>query len=103
MNEGIKLFLEKVSQDEELVARLQEAKTPDEAYAIASEVASGFTQEEFVETAKMIRDSVMSQDLTEEDLALIAGGMSDKAACSLAISIGGPTFMTAMYALVAAL
>lgn len=76
MNENIKAFLEKVTEDQELQAKLSEIRDPDEAYALASSVQGGFTKEEFVTEMTKIKEA-MDENLSEADLAKSAGGMSD--------------------------
>ena len=48
MNEIIKAFLEKVSEDADLQAKFSQIKNLDEAYALASSIRFGFTKEEFI-------------------------------------------------------
>jgi len=92
MNENIRLFLEKLSADEELQAKISQVRDPDEAYAIASSLQDGFTKEEFVEEMTRLK-AAMEESLTDEDLAKSAGGMSDSAAMTIGI-----TAMTALSA-----
>ena len=73
MKEEIKLFLQKVAEDEDLQKKLQGCKSPEEAYEIASAVQEGFTFEEFTETMTKLRDE-MGEELTGEDLAKVSGG-----------------------------
>ena len=77
MNENIKAFLEKVAEDPELQAKFSEVKDLDEAYAIACTVQEGFTKEEFLEEMTKVKNA-MDENLTEEDMAKSAGGMSDE-------------------------
>ena len=86
MNENIKLFLEKMAEDQELQARFSQITDPDEAYSLASSVQSGFTKEEFIETMTAIRDA-MEEDLSDEDLARSAGGVSDEVKVSVFLSV----------------
>ncbi len=77
MKEEIKLFLQKVAEDEELRHKLMECKSPEEAYAIASSVQDGFTFEEFVAAGQKLQEvHENNQELTDEDLAKAAGGVS---------------------------
>lgn len=89
MKEEIKLFLQKVAEDEELQKKLAACKSPEEAYAFASSVQEGFTFEEFVETMTKLHNA-MTQDveLTDEDLAKAAGGMSSAEAATATITVG---------------
>jgi predicted ribosomally synthesized peptide with nif11-like leader len=73
VNQNIVEFLKKIADDEELQAKMQKAANPDEAYAIASAVQDGFTKEEFVEAMQAL-NAQTSQELSDEDLAQVAGG-----------------------------
>jgi predicted ribosomally synthesized peptide with nif11-like leader len=73
VNENIIKFLEKVSTDEELLAKMQKATNPDEAYAIASSVQDGFTKEEFIEAMQEL-NAQTNQELSDDDLEQVAGG-----------------------------
>ncbi len=86
MNENIKLFLEKMAEDQELQARFSQLTDADEAYALAGSIQSGFTKEEFIETMTAIRDA-MDEDLTDEDMAKSAGGVSDEVEVSVFLSV----------------
>ena len=86
MNENIRLFLEKMAADPELQARFSQITDPDEAYAMASSVQSGFTKEEFIETMTAIREA-MNEDLSDEDMAKSAGGVSDEVKVSVFLSV----------------
>ena len=86
MKEEIKLFIQKVAEDEELQQKMQACKSPEEAYAIASSVQDGFTFEEFVDAMTKLHDS-MSQnaELTDEDLAKAAGGLTSGEEVSVSV------------------
>ena len=86
MKEEIKLFLQKIAEDKELQHKMMECKSPEEAYAIASSVQDGFTFEEFVDAMTKLRDS-MSQnaELTDEDLAKAAGGLTSGEEVSVSV------------------
>lgn len=78
MKEEIKLFIQKAAKDEGLQKKLQACKSPEEAYAIASSVQEGFTFEEFAETITKIHDAMgQNGELSDEDLAKAAGGLTD--------------------------
>ncbi len=80
-NENIRKFLGKVAGDKELQAQLAKIRKPEEAYKLASSVQGGFTQEEF--TTEMNRIFLeVTKDLSEEDVAKIAGGELQGAAFS---------------------
>ncbi len=76
MNENIKKFLEKVAADKELQGQLSKIRDPHEAYTLAAGVQDGFTEEEFVDEMKKLYAEV-TKDLSEEDMAKLAGGMSE--------------------------
>ena len=86
MNENIKTFLEKVAADSELQSKFSQINDPDEAYALASSIQSGFTKEEFVEAMTAIKEA-MNEDLTDEDLAKSAGGDTEDIIVSVGASL----------------
>ena len=86
MNENIKLFLEKMAQDQELQKKFSALHDPDEAYALASSVQGGFTKEEFIETMTAVKEA-LGENLTDEDLAKSAGGVSDEVKVSVFLSV----------------
>ena len=73
MNENIKKFLEKVEQSPELQAKFDQIRDPDEAYKLAASVQGGFTKDEFISEMKKLYEAML-QDLSEEDIAQVAGG-----------------------------
>jgi len=75
-----------MAADQELQARFSQITDPDEAYAMASSVQSGFTKEEFIETMTAIREA-MNEDLSDEDMAKSAGGVSDEVKVSVFLSV----------------
>ncbi len=74
-NGNIRKFLEKVAEDVELQAKLSKIRDPHEAYKLAVGVQDGFTEEEFTAVMKKLYAEV-TKDLSEEDLAKLAGGLS---------------------------
>lgn len=90
MNESLKLFIEKIIKEPEIAAKLAECKTPDEAYEVASSVQDGFTKEEFVEAMEKLNAVASGQELTDDDLAKLAGGDVDWEAIGITIAIGAP-------------
>ena len=72
MNGNIQKFLEKLSQDPELIAKMGAIQDPDEAYRLASSVQDGFTKEEFITAMKEL--AAANGDLTDADLKKYAGG-----------------------------
>ena len=78
MNETIKAFLQKLAEDNELAAKFNACKTADEAFAVASGAAEGFTKEEFISAMEQFKASVENTgDLSDEDLSKFAGGDID--------------------------
>ncbi len=74
-NENILKFLEKVGKDKELQDKLSKIRNPDEAYKLASSVQDGFTKEEFdAEMQRLYAEAI--KDISEDDIAKIAGGLS---------------------------
>ena len=73
MNDKIKEFLQKLAQDEQLYAKFETCKTPEEAYAVASGAEGGFTKEEFI--AAMTELNAANNDLNDGDLKKFAGGV----------------------------
>lgn len=73
-NENLKKFLEKLFSDKDLADKMSACKSPEEAYEIASSVQDGFTFEEFTEFMTALNESVANSELSEEDLARVAGG-----------------------------
>ncbi|MBQ9612633.1 MAG: Nif11-like leader peptide family RiPP precursor [Lachnospiraceae bacterium] len=75
MNENIKKFLEKLSNDPEAIAKMSAIRDPEEAYQLASSMQDGFTKEEFISVMEAFRESGKPrEDLSDEDLMKVAGG-----------------------------
>ena len=91
MNENIKKFLAKVEQSPELQAQFSKIRNIDEAYKLAATVQDGFTKEEFISEMKKLYENAI-QDLSEEDIAKIAGGLSDEAATAISSVAAGAYF-----------
>lgn len=72
-NENLKAFFEKFADDEELQVKMSQVTNPDEAYALASSVQSGFTKEEFVEAMKQLQ-AATGEEISDEDMEQVAGG-----------------------------
>ena len=85
MNEKVIQFLKKVEQDEALAAKFQGITNPDEAYALAASVQDGFTKEEFISAMEQIN----SGELSDDDLAAMAGGSQLTDATPISISASG--------------
>ncbi|SEH33006.1 Nif11-like leader peptide family RiPP precursor [Selenomonas sp. KH1T6] len=82
-NENIRKFLDKLGKDKELQEKFSQIRDPGEAYKLAASVQDGFTKEEFVTEMKRLYEE-MTKDLSDEDLAKVAGGGSDE---ELALSL----------------
>lgn len=76
MNENIQMFLQKLAQDPEVIAKFNATRDPDEAYALASSLQDGFTKEEFISAMTQVSAALENQDLSDEDLEKISGGGS---------------------------
>jgi len=79
--------LEKVSDNEELKAKMAAACSGDEAYELASSVQEGFTKEEFFEAMRAAFDSEPMGELTDEDLGKVAGGMGEETLGALSAAV----------------
>ncbi len=84
MNENIKILLEKIVADEELQAKFAKLRDPDEVYKLAISVQPGYTKEEFITEMKKIYEESM-KDLSEDDIAKVAGGVNMSAVLSAVI------------------
>ena len=72
MARGIREFMRRIAEDEELRTRVAESGSLEEAYAASGAEAAGFTLEEFTE---FIAEAVPAGDeLSVDDLAQVAGG-----------------------------
>ena len=77
MNESLKEFLKKLSEDEELCAKLESAGDSDKAYEIAKTIQEGFTKEEFVDAMTRINNSISADgEINDDDLISVAGGLT---------------------------
>ena len=85
MNENIKKLIQKVAADESLQAKMQAFTDMDEAYEFAASIQDGFTKEEFNEVMTKLSESIPDDgELSDDDLASIAGGLSSTAECTIA-------------------
>lgn len=75
MNDGLKRFFEALAQDEGLQVKLSQAQDADEAYSIASEVAPGFTKDDFLRALSEL-SAQDTADLSLDDLERAAGGIN---------------------------
>jgi predicted ribosomally synthesized peptide with nif11-like leader len=97
VKEELKLFVNKVAADEELQKKMMSAKTPEEAYAVASSIQEGFSYDEFVDTMTKLKTVIDEQEVTDEDLAKAAGGFSQSDGPVVSITVSGA--LAASYAL----
>ena len=75
----VKPYLTKLSEDKELQAKMQDAKTPEDALAAAKEAGFEFDAQEFKDLMIMLTVSVKQakgEELTDEELDAVAGGMT---------------------------
>ena len=78
MNENMKEFLKKVSEDTDMQAKMKSFTNGDEAYDWAKSVQDGFTKEEFTEVMTKFSEAANGDgELSDEDLASVAGGVSN--------------------------
>lgn len=77
MNENFKKLFEEIQKDENLMEKFKDCKTAEEAYAVATAVADGYTMEEFKEIIAKIYYTVknMNGELSDDDLNHVAGGL----------------------------
>ena len=87
MNDNLKQFLDKLANDSPLRDKLAACKSADEAFQLASSVAAGFSREEFTKTMDSINRRNTNGDLTDEDLAKVAGGDSSGPYCDTTMPI----------------
>lgn len=78
MNENLKKLFDEIQKDESLVEKFKNCKTAEEAYAVATAVADGYTIEEFKEIMMKIDRTVKNTngELSDDDLDHVAGGLS---------------------------
>lgn len=74
MNENLKLFLEKVSQDEELSKKVSSEADPQALVAIAKEMGIALTADDFKKPV---------EELDDDDLDAVAGGSDVSCACAM--------------------
>jgi hypothetical protein len=68
--------------DEEVIQRMTSVKTPEEAHAVAKEYGVTDSLEEFVEEMTKFKTAI--DELSEEDLEAVAGGLSPEAIITIA-------------------
>ena len=77
MSEKIKNMLEKIGADEEFRGKLEQSKSPEEALQVVQEAGFDFEMEEFkslMQQALLYSKKESGQELTDEELAMVAGG-----------------------------
>lgn len=93
MNENLIKLLNSLQENNELADKMKACASPDEAYAFACTIVDGYTQEEFVACMTKIKnENSNSNELTEEDLDQVSGGLSQDewiAMGSLGIAVAG--------------
>ena len=97
MNENIKKLLEKVEQSPDLQDQFSQIRDPEEAYKLAASVQVGFTKEEFVSEMKKLYEAQIA-NLSEEDIAKIAGGVSQSELVAFSLA-GAGSILTVLAAL----
>ncbi len=85
MSENISLLFQKVQEDEALAEKFKSITNPDEAYALAASLQDGFTKEEFISAMEQLN----SGELSDDDLAAMAGGSQLTDATPISISASG--------------
>ena len=73
MNENIQALLDKLSEDEELLAKFEACETIDEIYELATGIVGGYTKDELWEALKSL-NAAEEGDLSDEALAEVSGG-----------------------------
>lgn len=78
MKENLKNLFDEIKKDDALVEKFKQCKTAEEAYAVATAVADGYTLEEFKEIMMKIDSAVKNTnlELSDDDLDQVAGGLS---------------------------
>lgn len=77
MNEKLMELLEVLKENEELQAKVKNAKNIDEVYAVTTQYVDGYTVKELEEGLKFIKVQISSDELSDEDLEMVAGGSKE--------------------------
>ncbi len=79
MSENLARFFEMLQSDAVLAKHLLEAKSADEAYAVAGEAVEGFDKEEFLAAMRQAKAAADEADaeLSPDNLEGAAGGIDD--------------------------
>ena len=80
MNEKITALLTRIAESDELQAKFAALGTPEEAYELAKSLQDGFTKEEFLDAVREIA-AVQDEDISDEELASVAGGIDTDRDC----------------------
>lgn len=73
MNEKLMDLLEEIQKNEELQEKLRGCKNIEEMYEVSTKYVDGYTLEEF-KTGFAVAKSNLSDELSDEDLEMVAGG-----------------------------
>lgn len=106
-DEFVKVFLSEESLQDELNDRVEVEQTDvdEEGFrnrvgnvlpSLGSEHGYDFTAEEALEVFEQIRRDVESNELSEEELEEVAGGLSDNGTITLGLSLGSLGFICAV-------
>ncbi len=99
MNKNLVTLLKNLDENKELSEKMKACASPEEAYAFASTIIDGYTQEEFVACMTNIKSKTEdSNELTDNDLDQVSGGLTDDewlAIGSLGISVVGAAISAA--------
>ena len=80
MNENLEKFFQKVSADEKMQAKMKSFTDIDEAYDYATSIQDGYSKEEFEAVmAKIAKDSTINDEISDDDLESVAGGITEGA------------------------
>lgn len=97
MNKQLKIFFDKLSDDQSLKEKMAGCKSAEEAYRVASEVEGGFTLEEFQKAMEMAQKATQQDsELSENDLEGVAGGIDTTTWVAIGVGIGAPAAAAAM-------
>ncbi len=73
MNEKLMILLEEIQKNEELQEKLRGCNNIEEMYEVSTKYVDGYTMEE-LKTSLSIANSNLSEELSDEDLEMVAGG-----------------------------
>lgn len=90
----VRAYLTKLAEDKAFQDRMQAAKTPEDALAEAKKNGFDFDADEFRELMIRLTISVKQakgEELSDEELAMVAGGVSNDATAGAAFAAAGAT------------